>query len=266
MRLSSTVTFELSRLELDVLWEHLRLGPYPTVLRMMGHGRTAAERSRLVEQAWRSMRAKGIGPRGSPDALLVVLLRTLARPEREVDVRMNHGDRAVRALAGTRAGLAAVGVSTPDGLRFSEITPGGLSRAAVGLLPEHPPGNGVSVTLPSEVFEAACSVAGNDPTRLRPALVERGARGEDATQLAEALTGIVGAGQFGAAWLDRWGRRVRAGHVVGFVDSDGGRFLLETTAPAHGVGWWTTVAPTDATRLAGQIDRLLAEADRPAPG
>jgi hypothetical protein len=257
VRLPSTATIELSRLELDVLWEHLRLGAYPTVFRMMGHGRTSAERSRLVEQAWRSLQARGLGPRGSPDRLLAELLAVLARPQREIDARMNHGDRAVRALAGTRGELAAIGVLTGGTFRFSEITPGGLSRAVVALLPEHPAGSGASVTLPSEVLSSACAAAGRDPTRLLPALVERGLRGEDARQLAEALTGIGGAGQFGVAWQDRWGRRVRADHVVGFVDSAAGRFLLETATPPPGARRWTTIAPTDPIRLAGQIDRLL---------
>ena len=256
----STVTLELSRLELDVLWEHLRLGPYPTVFRMLGYGRTAAERARFVEQAWRSLDAKGFGRRGSPDPLLAELLRVLGRPELEVDARMNHGDRAVRALAGAQGGLAALGVLTGGTFTFSEITPGGLSRAAVGLLPEHQAGSGASVTLPSQVFASACAAAGSDPARLRPALAERGVRGEDTTMLVEALTGVVGAGQFGAAALDRWGRRVRASHVVGFVDSAGGRFLLEDSSPPTGTGRWTTIAPTDPLRLVAQIDRLLAEA------
>lgn len=263
MRSPSTVTIELSGLEFDVVWEHLRLGAYPTVYRMMGHGRTAAERSRLVDQAWRSLQAKGLGRRGAPDRLLAELLAVLSRPEFEVDVRMNHGDRAVRALAGTRAGVAAIGVLAGGVFRFSETTPGGLSRAAVALLPEHPAGEGASVTLPSVVFSAACAAAGDDPTRLRLALAERGVRQEDARQLAGALTGITGAGQFGAARLDRWGRRVRADRVVGFVDSTGGRFLLEVTPAAPTAPRWTTVAPTDPTRLAGRIDRLLAGAEPP---
>lgn len=265
MRPSAALTFELSRLELDVLWEHLRLGPYPTVFRLMGHGRTAAERSRLVEQAWRSLQAKGLGPRGAPNALLADLLRVLSRPEFEVDARMNHGDRAIRALAGAHGGLAAIGVSTGGLFQFSEITPGGLSRAAVGLLPEHPAGEGTSVTMPSVLFSAACAAAGNEPERLLPALTRRGVRSEDAGQVAEALTGITGAGQFGAASQDRWGRRVRAANVVGFVDSAAGRFLLTAKAPAPNAPPWTTIAPTDPARLAGQIDRLLAETARFPP-
>lgn len=252
-------SMELSRLEFDVVWQHLGLGAFPTVFRMMGHGRTEAERRQLIDQAWQSLSARGLGRHGAPHPVLVELLTILSRPEREVDARMNHGELAARALAGTRDQRAAIGVLRAGTLRLWEITPGGLSRAVVALLPEHPAGGGISVTLPSSLFAAACAVSGDDPARLRAALAERGTREPDAEQLATAFTGIAGAGQFGAARLDRLGRRQRAGHVVGFVDSAGGRYLIEARPPARGGEQWTTTAPTDSIRLAGQINRLLAE-------
>jgi EspG family len=257
--LSSAVSIELSRLEFDVVWQHLGLGAFPTVFRMMGHGRTEAERLRLVDRAWQSLRVKGLGRHGAPHPLLVELLTVLSRPEHEVDARMNHGELAVRALAGSRDQLAAIGVLRAGTIRLREITPGGLSRAVVGLLPEHPAGAGISVTLPSNLFAAACAASDDDPARLRAALAGRGVREPDAEQLARAFTGICGAGQFGAAGLDRLGRRQRAAHVVGFVDSAGGRYLLEAMPSAPGGEQWTTIAPTDPIRLAGQITRLLAE-------
>lgn len=251
---------ELSRLEFDVVWRHLGLGAFPTVFRMMGHGRTEAERRWLVDQAWQSLSTRGLGHHGAVHPMLVELLSVLSRPEREVDARMNHGELAVRALAGARDQLAAIGVLRAGTFRLWEITPGGLGRAVVALLPEHPAGSGISVTLPSGLFAAACVACGDDPARLRAALAERGVREPDAEQLATAFTGIEGAGQFGAAWLDRLGRRQRAGHVVGFVDSAEGRYLMEAGPPAPGGEQWTTIAPTDPARLAGQINRLLAEA------
>jgi len=254
-------SIELSRLEFDVVWQHLGLGAFPTVFRMMGHGRTEAERIRLVDQAWQSLRAKGLSRHGDPHPLLVERLAVLSRPEREVDARMNHGELALRALAGVRDLRAVIGVLRAGAFRLSEITPGGLSRAIVALLPEHPAGTGMSVTLPSGVFAAACAASGDDPVRLRAALAERGLRKPDASQLARAFDDITGAGQFGAARLDRLGRRLRADHVVGFVDSSGGRYLIEARPPAPGGEQWTAIAPTDPIRLAGQIDRLLAETE-----
>lgn len=248
--------FAISRLELDVVWEHLRLGPFPTVYRMSGHGRTNAERARLVERAWASLEARGIGGAASPDGSLAELLCVLARPEREVDARFGHRGREVRALAGLAGERAAIGVLDPTGFTVSEITPGGLSRAVVGLLPGHPAGEGHSVTLPSRSFEAACEVAGNTAEGFRAALAERGMRSEDIAQLVQALDGAFGGGQFGAAMRDCWGRRHRASHVVGFVDTASGRYLLESKPTLGGAEPWTTVAPTDQPRLAARIDAL----------
>ncbi|HEU4346886.1 MAG TPA: ESX secretion-associated protein EspG [Actinoplanes sp.] len=254
----SGVGLAVSGLELDVLWEHLGLGPFPTVFRMLGHGRTRDERRRLVEQAWASLGARGLGTPEHPDPLLSGLLTVLAGPECEVDARMGHRGREVRALAGVLEERAALGVLDRGGFRFSEITPGGLARAVVGLLPDHPAGTGHSVTLSTASFRASCEASGDTVKGLRTALLERGMREGDADQLAAALDGPFGGGQFGAAARDRWGHRHRAPYVVGFVDTASGRYLLESKPTLGGAEEWTTVAPTDPARLAARTDHLLA--------
>jgi hypothetical protein len=249
----------LSRLEFDVVWEHLGLGPFPAVFRMLGHGRTRDERQRLVGQAWAGLQARDLGGPTSLDPLLADLLGVLAGPEREVDARTGHRGREVRALAGVAGERAALGLLDAAGFRFSEVTPGGVGRAVVGLLPEHPAGAGRSVTLSGASFRAACDASGNTAEGLRAALTERGMRPDDADQLATALDGPFGGGQFGAAARDRWGRRRRAPHVVGFVDTGAGRYLLESKPALGGAERWTTIAPTDPLRLAARVDRLLAD-------
>jgi ESX secretion-associated protein EspG len=261
--MTSRTGFTVSRLEFDVIWEHLRLGPFPTVYRMLGHGRTYDERARLVDEAWASLQAKGMGSPLSPDPLLAELLGVLARPEREVDARMGHHGREIRALAGVAGDRAALGVLDADGFRFTEITPGGLSRAVVGLLPDHPAGSGHSVTLSSTSLRAACEASGDTARGLRAALVERGMRPDDADQLATALDGPFGGGQFGAALRDRWGMRHRAAHVVGFVDTASGRYLVESKPSLGGAEQWTTIAPADPPRLAARIDRLFTDLAHP---
>jgi len=268
VRADDPVTFAISRLEFDVVWEHLRLGPFPTVYRMLGHGQTHDERARLVEQAWASLEARGVGGPASLDPVLAGLLTVLSRPEREVDARFGHRGhpgRDVRALAGVAGERAALGVLDTDAFAFTEITPGGLSRAAVGLLPEHRSGEGHSVTLSSASFEAACAASGDTAKGFRAALAERGMRPGDVDQLVGALDGVFGGGQFGAATRDRWGKRHRADHVVGFVDTPSGRYLLESKPTLGGAELWTTVAPTDRPRLAAHIDALLTDLPRRLP-
>lgn len=261
MTQSAPTQIALSRLELDVLWEHLDLGAYPTVYRMIGHGETYEERLVLVDQAWASLAAKGLGERTAVNPVLTEFLTVLARPDRAVDARFSHGEQEVRALAGARGESGVLSVVDGDQVTCTEVTPGGLSRAMVGLLPEHPAGRGSSVNLPSAVFSAACAESGNTQQGLRNALIGRGVRGEDAQLLVDALDETVGGGQFGAAIRDRLDRRRRGSYVIGFVDSAAGRFLL-TARKSGGGESWTTVSPTDPLRLTGQIDRLLGELDR----
>ncbi|HEY0638629.1 MAG TPA: ESX secretion-associated protein EspG [Pseudonocardiaceae bacterium] len=247
----------LSPLEFDVIWEHLGLGPFPTVYRLLGHGWTYDERAQLVRQAWEGLEARGVGGPVSLDPDLVELLRVLARPAREVDARLTYGSVVTRALAGSVGEVGVIGVLREGRFTIAPVTPGGLIRSVVGLLPDHPPGTGHSVSLSERSFGEAC--AAGDARGMRAALQERGMRPGDAEQLAEALDGIVGAGQFGAARLDRWGRRHRAPYVAAFVDSAAGRYLLESRPGLGGAELWTTVAPTDPVRLAGRVDRLHAE-------
>jgi EspG family len=249
--------FTLSRLEFDVVWDHLKLGPFPTVYRIVGHGQTYDERARLVEQAWQSLRYKRIAaPALQPE--LTAMLQILAKPQHELDLRMGHRGKEVRALAGRREDHAAVGVLDGE-FRLSEVTPGGLSRALVALLPGHVAGKGHSVTVSSRAFEAACAESGDTSGGLREGLLRRGVRFDDAAQLSEALEGPFGGGQFGAAMLDRWGKRHRAARVVGFVDTESGRYLLESRAAFGGGERWTTIAPADGAKLTAQVDRLLTE-------
>jgi len=259
---ATATTTTLSRLEFDVIWEHLGLGPFPTVYRLLGHGQTYDERAHLVRQAWDALQARGVGGPMSLDQDLVHLLRIIARPAREVDARINCRGTVVRALAGSVGDDAAIGVLWSDGFRFAPVTPGGLSRAVVALLPDHPAGRGHSVSLSNRSFSSACEASGDTARGLRAALTERGMRAADAEQLSDALDGVSGAGQFGVALLDRWGKRQRAGHVVAFVDSSTGRYLLESRPTLGGAERWTTIAPTDPVRLAGQIDRLRVELER----
>lgn len=250
-----TPSVTLSPLEFDVVWSHLQLGPFPTVYRLLGHGETYEERDRLVAVAWDRLESRGLGGPTSLDRDLADLLRVLAAPRHEVDLRMNAQTGVVRALAGAVGDDAVVGVLRGGEFELSTTTPGSIVTALTALLPDHPHGHGPSVTLASTTFDAACKAAPDgSPKKLREALLERGMRPADAGQLAEALTDVSAMGQLGAAMLDGWGRRRRGSHVVAFVDSATGRYLLEAK-PSNGEQW-TTIAPTDASRIAGQVERL----------
>jgi hypothetical protein len=249
----------LSALEFDVLTEHLELDGVPLVLKVPSPGRTHAERAKLVASAWRAMSNRGLISGGELDADLEWMLRLVAEPGREVDGR-SWLQRSVRVLAaaekdGERAVLV---VKDGDHLSFSAVSAAGLPRAAISPLPELPAGPGRSVSVPSDVLDAAAHEVGDKTEQLASALQRRGVRPDDAEVLGEMVAGAVAQGQFGAAARVRYGRRERAERVVGFFDSALGRYAqLRTTSPSGEA--WSTIAPADNRRLAGHVEELLDE-------
>lgn len=252
----------LSALEFDVLTEHLQLDQVPLVLKVPSPGRTHAERAKLVASAWRALSHRGLIRGGELDADLEWMLRLIAEPGHEVDGR-SWLQRSVRVLAaaendGERAALV---VKDGEHLTFSPASAAGLPRAAVSPLPELPPGPGRSVSVPSDALDAAAADVGDEVEQLPGALRRRGVRPDDAEALAEMVAGAVAQGQFGAAARDRYGKRERAGRVVGFFDTALGRYTQSRTTSASGEEW-STIAPVDDRRLVGHLEELLTEVTR----
>lgn len=254
---------QLSTLEFDVLVEHLDLRP-PLVLKVPSPGRTYTERAELVDRAWQGLRSRGLGEPSALFAELADLLRLIARPHVEVDGRLWLG-HSVRALAaadaeGQRAALAG---KDGDTITLGPATPSGLPRAALSVLPETPPGPGRSVSLRSADLDAAASRAGDDVHKLTAELESNGVRRDDAANVTDMVRGLRNQGQFGAAARDRLGHRTRLDRVVGFFDTDRGRYVqLRRDTPSGEA--WSTVAPADRRRLIGHLEELLAEAQEPA--
>ncbi|GAA4834455.1 ESX secretion-associated protein EspG [Saccharopolyspora rosea] len=252
----------LSALEFDVLTEHLGLERMPLVLKVPSPGRTRAERAELVDAVWRSLADRDLGGPTRLDPELEGMLRLLVRPDREVDARL-WLDRSVRVLAAAGpVDDAVLVVKDEDELTFRPAAASGLAREAVSVLPA---GSGGSVSVPSADLDAAAEEAGDDLERLPTALVRRGVRADDAETLARMVNGVGSRGQFGVAARDRWGRRTRAGHVVGCFDTPHGRYAqLRRESPSGQP--WSTIAPADARRLTAHVEELLAEVTDGLPG
>ncbi|MER7013911.1 ESX secretion-associated protein EspG [Saccharopolyspora sp. NPDC000359] len=247
----------LSALEFDVLVEHLELETMPLVLKVPSPGRTHTERAQLVDSAWRSLGERGLGRPTDVDPELERALRLLARPEREVDGRL-WLERSVRVLAAADGEEAVLVVKDGDQLSLRSAAASGLPREAISVLPPLPPGPGRSVSLRSGDLDAAAQEAGNNVEQLTSALQRRGTRADDAEALTAMIAGVGARGQFGAAARDRFGRRVRAGRVVGFFDTAHGRYAqLRRESPSGDL--WSTIAPVDARRLTAHLEELLAE-------
>ncbi|SHH07407.1 ESX secretion-associated protein EspG [Streptoalloteichus hindustanus] len=239
----------------QVAWQDLGLPPMPTVLHVAPRGYPEVERQRVLTEAYDEMRAAGLFDGRGYDLDFVAAMAVLARPRRSVDARLWLGAE-VRALAAASTGRAVLAVLVSDHVRVHPVDPANLAVSVVRLLPPRPAGPGRSVSLPADVLEEAAAQAGASVASLRTALCDLGAHPADAHHIARMSADACHGGQFGATVVDGLGRWGRADHVVGFHDTPAGRYLMERHRAVDG-RWWITIAPADANRLVGQVERLL---------
>jgi EspG family len=245
----------ITAVEFDVLWEHLRLAEMPLVLRVPSPGRTYTERRQLTASAWRSLTDRGLCRQLSVDDRLAHLLRLLEYPDREIDGRFG-ATKGVRMLVAATGDDAVFALLTKRGLTLDEIPVTGLAREALAALPTVPAGQGESITMPAADLDAAAAEATN-PEAFELALCRRGLSLRDATTLRRMFGNVRRQGQFGASARNRWGHRRRAPHVIGFFDTDAGRYLQLRQTAADGVAW-STISPADTRLLIAQLSELLA--------
>jgi ESX secretion-associated protein EspG len=252
-----TAPITLTALEFDVLWEHLRLGALPLVVKVPSPGRTFEERADIETRVWAGLEARGLGRPVDVNPDIAGLLSVLARPEREVDVRAHIG-RDVRVLAASAGEGAAVAELSEGSVTLRSASATGLASAALAVLPSSAAGPGRSVTLRTEDFESAANRAGGTREGFEQALLAGGLRGDDATVLAEMIKDVAHMGNFGAAARDRLGRRHRASRVVSFFDTEDGRYV-QVRRPSDDGTLWTTISPADLRRLTHHVGELLDE-------
>ena len=247
----------LSALEFDVLWEHLGLGDMPLVVKVPSPGKTTEERAMLEARVWSALESRGLGRPVELDPDIEEILRVLAKPEREVDVRAYVG-RSARVLAASAGSAAAVAELSDDTVTLRLASESSLPSSALAVLPSVPAGAGRSVTLPTAEFEEAARAAGRTREGFANALQATGLRHDDAEALVEMIKDVANMGNFGAAARDRLGRRRRAQRVVSFFDTEDGRYV-QTRRPADDGTMWTTISPADMRKLTQQVTELLDE-------
>jgi hypothetical protein len=252
-----TEPITLSALEFDVLWEHLRLGTLPLVVKVPSPGKTFEERAELEARVWADLEARGLGRSVDVNQDIEELLGVLAKPDREVDARVYVG-RNARVLAAAAGDTAAVVELSGETVTLRRASAEGLPSAALAVLPGIAAGPGQSVTLRTADFEAAAAEAGGTREGFGNALHATGVRPDDATALAEMLKDVEHMGNFGAAARDKLGRRRRADRVVSFFDTEEGRYV-QIRKPADDGTLWTTISPADLRKLTHHVTELLAE-------
>ncbi|MFL6140384.1 MAG: ESX secretion-associated protein EspG [Labedaea sp.] len=254
---------ELSVLEFDVLWEHLRLGAPPPVLDVASHGATLDERAELADQVWESLAQRELGWPGQVDDRVRIRLRMLAQPEWELDARIQLDARSpqTRALIAANRTDATVAIRHATRVRLHTVPAERIIREALALLPAHPPGTGTSITLPAQTLDAAAARAGTSPDALARALASQGLGHAEAQKIADVAGNVIRFGHFGAARTRRGEQRRRAGHVVSVYDTHQRRYLF--TRKSSGGTPWVTLLPGTEAAVTRQLNELLAELGRP---
>ncbi len=255
----------LSEAEFDVLWDELRLGPTPVVLRLPSPGRTRAERARITAAGRNGLRRRGLADLAGPAPEPARLLGLLAAPRRQLELRAWFG-RPVRALAAERGGDGALAVRR-DGFVELRVT-GTPAHALCATLPDRPAGRGRAVSLPTDALAGILAVTEGTPA---PDGVITGGPGaastEDAAVVADLLRApggrVDGRAQVAAVVYDRWGSPHRPVSHVTVLDTPRGRYRLTRAVAGDGTDW-STLAPVDDRGLHALLLDLLAEATAPA--
>lgn len=257
-----TQPITLSALEFDVLWEHLRLGQLPLVVKVPSPGKTNDERAQLEEKAWTDLEGRGLGRPVEVNPDIEDILSALAKPEREVDLRAYAG-RGTRVLAAAGGDVAGVAELSDGQVTLRRVSASGLPSAVLAALPTAVPGPGQSVTLRTSDFEAAAHASVGTRDGFQAALLGHGIRKDDAVVLGEMIKDVSGLGNFGAAARDKLGRRRRAERVVSFFDTEDGRYV-QIRRPSQDGTMWTTISPADTRNLTHHVQELLDEIVREA--
>ncbi|MBB5806536.1 hypothetical protein F4560_006304 [Saccharothrix ecbatanensis] len=175
----------LSATAFRTAWEHLDLGAMPIVLHVQDE-----------PAPWSHLTEPGLARGGELDPWLGAAFKLIAYPPRSADLRLGIGRSAVRALAASSANAPSATTSSanaPSATTSSTTASTGSTGSLLAVL------TGDVLTVSEVDVDLATALVG-----LLPRLPD----------------GRVGApdlrGQFGAAAIDRSGRRTRAADVVDF--------------------------------------------------
>jgi hypothetical protein len=252
---SSNGSIVLSALEFDMLWEAERLPPRPPALDVPSPGMTHTERARLIEQAWDSLRARGLARGHKASGELIDMLNLFAHAKVAIAVWL-WTDREIKGLAVSIGSQALLGVVDNGEVWLIPARDTLLAEAAVSVIGDLGPGIGQSMTLPHKILVDADAETRGDAKALVTALEDRGVELWQAQELAGMLLGQEARGQFAVERVGRDGLLHRADGVVAFYDTDAGRYLLQLTTNPDGQDW-ITVAPADNQLLTQRIWEML---------
>ncbi|MQA12232.1 MAG: ESX secretion-associated protein EspG [Pseudonocardiaceae bacterium] len=249
-----TAAESFTPLELDFLWESLGAGELPYPFELRSHGATIGERGALRQRTLAELQKRQVlDDTGRVVPHIEDLLLLLAQAESTVDAvyLTEPNSPPLRVLSAAGADRAVLARQDGDGFRIGQVPPTALASSIVDALPPAPRGSEQSISLPADELTSA-QRQGFQP-------LGGGRASEDDTRKAlgrlfdqQRLRG----GQFAANARNRMGARSRS-RVLGWFDTDSGRYLSQTTGSFDGREW-ITIAPADAPTLRHRVGEMLS--------
>ncbi len=251
----TSVAVELTAEEYLVAWHHLRLGLVHWNLQPGGGAeRTVEERMAAHRRAWDALRARGLADTRQLNPDLEDVLGLIARPDRELNARLDLPEGISTVVGCARGEHAALAELSESGLRLRVARATALPTAVAEVVPDHPTGSGTAVSVPAELLPDDQGLTGAE---LERALLRGGVRPEDAQRFRAMLRGPkLGGGKFGAARLDRQGGRHVAEFVVTYYQTERGGYTIEQKRGVDRSRWYV-VAPAARPQLAQRLADLL---------
>ncbi|HEY8372365.1 MAG TPA: ESX secretion-associated protein EspG [Pseudonocardiaceae bacterium] len=259
--------WQLTSVQLDLVWESLGLGAYPYPFQVRSHGATLEERKHLRQQVFAQLAASGLARGEQLHDELVQALRVLARPGLWLDLVWMPSSAvsptrvlAIRWGQGTLLAVQQPGETEHTGgdLSLQLLPDGDLGRVVIAQLPANRPGSSRGARLPASAFQPSAAQAyadDDDYSVLEP----RGRSQEE--QERRAFEEIMNrpraaGGQLGANYTDPSGRRHRS-PVLNWFDLEGdGRYLLYSE-PGPARQPWLTLSPADPARLHARLTTMI---------
>ncbi|SFB01039.1 EspG family protein [Amycolatopsis marina] len=240
--------------EFFLLWTELGLGEPPAILRVPHIGRMPAEREELVVAAGGALAERDLGTVRDPANDLAGLLRGLADPHVRLDLHAEGEGFSFAAFGSvTTQGAVSVGIAGTE-VRLGPVRTPNLVATMLQVLPSLPSAVGSGANVRMVDYLAACAAGEREGTgAFTGVLRTAGLRPPEVNVFTRALTGRVAGGQLGGSVRTRDGRWQRSASVLGWVDTEEGRYALRRKAD------WVTATPVDGPRLRSMGEELLAD-------
>lgn len=270
----------LTDTEFQLAWETLGLGELPLVFAVCldREDVTDEERAHASASAMAALQGKGLADTRGPSAELAGALALLAGPRWTVEARLvsGHPDATVvtggsmRAVGAAGDSDTAVIATMADGVlaltwspRFR--LPADVVALAGEVQPAHGGNGGGSINVLTRVLFAAMAECGGSSRQLADLLVERGVPAADARAIAGINDETLRSGQFSVAVADQDGVLRPSARMVGFCDTQQGRWAqLRTAGTGVTDQEWITFTPVRSAQLAAMVAELLTESGAPA--